>query len=214
MSGAALGSRWQPVGAYGVAGGAKQARKQEAAIAALLSERSQADAAQKAGVAESTLQRWLLEPEFQSAYRQARRAVVECAVGRLQQAAGQAVDALTRNLTAEKPDVQVRAALGLLEHVWKGLDSADLLAEVADLKRQVEELSRAKRDPAAGGGEAPGAGGDPPGGEPHAAAGAPAAGPGPADGGGGPAARRLAEGAATVAFSPNAPPLWAAGGQE
>jgi len=77
-----------------VRGSTKLNRKQEAVIAALLTEPTHAAAAATAGVSEATLHRWLLLPEFQAAYRKARRAAVESAIGRLQQRAGKAVETL------------------------------------------------------------------------------------------------------------------------
>jgi len=44
--------------------GSKIGRKQEETIAALLSQRSQEDAARVAGIAPKTLVRWLKAPEF------------------------------------------------------------------------------------------------------------------------------------------------------
>jgi len=79
--------------------GQKLTRKQEGAIAALLAEPTHAAASVVAGVAESTLHRWLQLPDFLRAYRQARRRVVEHAVGRLQRVTNRAVDALERNLS-------------------------------------------------------------------------------------------------------------------
>jgi len=58
----------------------KLGRKQEALIASLLTEATHAAAAAQAGVSEATVQRWLHLPEFQTAYRQARRQLVECAI--------------------------------------------------------------------------------------------------------------------------------------
>lgn len=108
--------------------GSKLARKQEALIAALLSEPTHAAAATKAGVSEATLRRWLALPTFQDAYRQARRELVEGAVGRIQAATGQAVDtlvAVARN--GVKDGDRVRAAVALLDHAFRGLADADLL---------------------------------------------------------------------------------------
>ena len=70
-----------------MSGRTKLNRKQEALIAALLTEPTHAAAAVKAGVSEATLHRWLRLADFQAAYRQARRRIVETAIGRLQQAA-------------------------------------------------------------------------------------------------------------------------------
>ena len=52
----------------------------EAAIAGLLVERTHELAAQKAGIGPATLSRWLRDPEFQAAYKAARRSLVESAV--------------------------------------------------------------------------------------------------------------------------------------
>ena len=65
--------------------GEKFGRKQEEAIAALLTQRNIEDAARTAGIGARTLIRWLKLPEFQNAYRQARREAFGQAVARLQQ---------------------------------------------------------------------------------------------------------------------------------
>jgi hypothetical protein len=76
--------------------GSKFGRKKEAAIAALLSQRNQEEAAQTAGVSKRTLNRWLGMPAFQAAYRDARRAAMSQANARLQQTASAAVSALLK----------------------------------------------------------------------------------------------------------------------
>jgi hypothetical protein len=105
--------------------GDKLSRGREGAISALLTEPTIAGAAKKAGVAESTVHRWLKDPEFQSAYRAARLSVVEAAVGRLQQAAGEAVETLRTALKAERDGDKIRAALGILEHAYRGAELLD-----------------------------------------------------------------------------------------
>ena len=108
--------------------GEKLSRKQDQAIAALLGAPTVAAAAVQAGVGERTLRRWLKEPGFLAAYRNARRELVEGAVGRVQAAAGQAVDML---LAVAKDGARdgdrVRAAVALLDHGFRGLESADVL---------------------------------------------------------------------------------------
>ena len=54
--------------------GSKFERKQEEAIAALLTQRTVEEAARTAGIGTNTLLRWMKTPEFDSAYRAARRA--------------------------------------------------------------------------------------------------------------------------------------------
>src|SRR5262245_47512036 len=108
--------------------GQKLGNKQEVLIAALLTEPTHAAAATKAGVSEATLHRWLLLPAFQAAYRQARRALVEGSVGRIQAATGQAVDTLLAVAKdGAKDSDRVRAAVALLDHAFRGLTDADTL---------------------------------------------------------------------------------------
>src|SRR5919202_1635532 len=95
--------------------------KQEAVIAALLTEPTHAAAAAKAGVGEATLHRWLKEPTFQAAYRAARRDVLRGAVERLQAATGQAVDTLAGIARdGAKDSDRVRAAALILDHAFRG----------------------------------------------------------------------------------------------
>jgi hypothetical protein len=103
-------------------------RKQEALIAALLTEPTHAAAAANAGVSEATVQRWLRLPGFTAAYRQARRELVEAAVGRVQAATGQAVDTLLAVAKdGAKDGDRVRAAVALLDYGFRGLADADTL---------------------------------------------------------------------------------------
>jgi transposase-like protein len=57
--------------------------KQEEAILALLSNRTVEDAARAVTITPRTLYRWLREPGFDAAYRQARRAAFEQCAARL-----------------------------------------------------------------------------------------------------------------------------------
>ena len=56
--------------------GEKFGRKKEEAIVALLTHRTIDDAAKASGIATKTLLRWLQIPEFEAAYRKARRAAL------------------------------------------------------------------------------------------------------------------------------------------
>src|ERR1022692_2410009 len=68
----------------------KFGRKKEEAIVALLSQRSVDDAARSANVTPRTLYRWMKEPEFDAAYRAAKRAAYGQAIARLHQGSGAA----------------------------------------------------------------------------------------------------------------------------
>jgi hypothetical protein len=115
--------------------GEKQSRRQEAAIAALLSEPTVEAAAKKAKVGYRTLRVWLKDPAFNREYREARRQIVEEAVSRLQQTTLMAVLTLYRNLTCGNPGTEVRAAQVILEQSVKAV-------ELMDLEQRVEELEQ------------------------------------------------------------------------
>jgi hypothetical protein len=76
--------------------GAKYDRKKEEAIAALLTQKNIEEAARSIGIGHATLLRWLKEPEFDTAYREARRAAFRQSVARLQQASGATVTTLLK----------------------------------------------------------------------------------------------------------------------
>ena len=123
--------------------GSKRPQREEAAIAALLSEPTLEAAATRAGIGESTLLRWLEEPAFQARYRDAKRRVLEHAVSRLQQSAGKAVDVLVgiaEDRTAPHT-ARVSAARTVLDQAFRGLEVLDLAAEVAELKRRRDEAA-------------------------------------------------------------------------
>ena len=68
--------------------GAKYERKKEEAIVALLTQKNIEEAARSIGIGSATLLRWLKDPDFDTAYREARRAAFRQSVARLQQASG------------------------------------------------------------------------------------------------------------------------------
>ena len=114
---------------------------QDQAIAALLSERTIAAAAKKAQVSERTLYTWLDDPAFAEAYRKARREVVQQAIARLQQASGDAVNALrsiARNTKAPM-SVRVSAASKILELAIKAVELEEIEARLSVLEAALKE---------------------------------------------------------------------------
>ena len=91
--------------------GAKFGRKKEQAVAALLTQRTTEEAARSVGIGPATLLRWMKEPEFDAAYREARRLAFRQSVARLQQASGAAVSTLLKTMVdpATPPATKVRA---------------------------------------------------------------------------------------------------------
>lgn len=122
----------------------KQAHKRELAIAALLTNPTIGAAAHAAGLGEKTLRRWLHDPAFAASYAAARRQALELTVGMLQSTTGEAVATLRRNLDpAQPPAVQVRAALGIVNAAFKGLELLELAGKVEDLERRLATVEPA-----------------------------------------------------------------------
>jgi hypothetical protein len=117
--------------------GSKLGRKQEEAIAALLTHRNIEEAAGAAGIGARTLLRWLKIPEFQAAYRQARRDAFGQAVARLQQGTSAAATTLLKTLIdpGTPPSVKVRAAEAIFNHAAKAIEIEDIEARVAALEQ-------------------------------------------------------------------------------
>ena len=120
--------------------GAKFTRKKEEAIAALLTQRNIEEAARAVGIGTQTLLRWMKVPDFDKAYREARRAAFSQSVARLQQASGAAVSTLLKIMVdpGAPPSTRVRAADSVLDHSAKSIEIEDIEARVAALERAAE----------------------------------------------------------------------------
>src|SRR5262245_22492626 len=97
-------------------------RRWERAVAALLTEPTVEAAAAAVGVSPATLYRWLGDPAFASLYRASRRRALEAAVGQLQRASGQAVQALVDALSSRKVGDRIRAAALILDRAAAGVE--------------------------------------------------------------------------------------------
>jgi hypothetical protein len=91
-----------------------EAARQDEAITALLRAPRVEAAAALAGIPEGTLRHWLKDPRFDARYQAARQATIDDLIARLEHLAGDAIDALARNLTCGVPEVEVEAAKAIL----------------------------------------------------------------------------------------------------
>src|ERR1700681_4303421 len=130
------GSSWHLMAGHG----SKIGRKQEDAIAALLTQRNVEEAARAAGIGARTLLRWLQLPEFTLAYREARRAAFSQSIARLQQASSAAVSVLVKIMVdpSSPASCRVRAADSVLDHAAKAIEIEDIEVRVSDLERAAE----------------------------------------------------------------------------
>jgi hypothetical protein len=96
--------------------------------AALLTHRNIEEAAGAVGISAKTLLRWMKEPEFDAACREARRAAFSQSVARLQQASGAAGSALLKVMVDPNTlaSTKVRAADSVLDHSAKAIELEDI----------------------------------------------------------------------------------------
>lgn len=112
--------------------------KKARAITALLAHGTQAEAAAAIRVAESTLWRWLQEPAFCDAFREARRKAVQAAIARAQQVSSDAIKTLEEIMAdSEAPaSARVSSAKTVLETAIKAVEIEDLEARISALEEK------------------------------------------------------------------------------
>ena len=115
--------------------------KQEKALMALLTESTIKQAADKTGIGETTLYRWLQEEAFDRAYRNARKRALTQTITKLQQTTTSAVETLKNVMEdSESPaSSRVSAAKTILELAFKGYELDDLAAKVEEMEKYIEE---------------------------------------------------------------------------
>jgi hypothetical protein len=98
--------------------------KQEKAIAALLTEDTVQLAAEKAGVGETTIYRWMKEEAFDKAFKEARKSALSQTISRLQQTTTNAVNTLRSVMENEDAPAssRVTAAKTVLEMALKHMN--------------------------------------------------------------------------------------------
>ena len=121
--------------------GAKFARKKEEAIIALLNHRNIEEAAKSVGIAAKTLLRWMKEPEFDPAYRNARRLAFSQSIARLQQMSGAAVATLGKLMIDPSTPASTRARVAdsILDHAAKAIELEDIEVRVRALEEAAEK---------------------------------------------------------------------------
>ncbi|HZA21188.1 MAG TPA: hypothetical protein VFA32_01030 [Dehalococcoidia bacterium] len=107
---------------------------QQRAILALLSSPSIRSAAAAVDVDYKTLRRWLADPLFQEAFKQARREAYDQTIAFLQSVSNQAAAKLEQLLETEHPGTQLKAAVAILEFATRGI-------ELKEIEERVEALA-------------------------------------------------------------------------
>ena len=127
--------------------GTKFGHKKEETIAALLSQRNVEEAARFVNIGTKTLLRWLQLPEFDRAYREARRAAFSQSIARLQQASSAAAATLLKIMVDPTAPAasRIRAADSVLGHAAKAIEIEDIEARVSELERTAESSKDGRR---------------------------------------------------------------------
>ncbi len=114
---------------------------------ALLSSKNVEEAARAASVTPRTLYRWMNEPEFDAAYRAARRQAYGQSISRLQHGSTAAATTLLKVMVdvATPPSTRVRAAEAVLSHAAKAIEIEDLDARLKELEMAVEANKGGRR---------------------------------------------------------------------
>ena len=122
-------------------------RRQDQLVVALLENPTLEKAAAALGISGVTLWRWMQKPEFQAAYREARRKAFSQALGRLQHASSAAVATLLKVMIdpASPASTRVRAADSVLGHAAKAIEIEDIEARVSELERVAEQNKERRR---------------------------------------------------------------------
>ena len=120
--------------------GAKFGRKKEEAIVALLTHRTIEEAARAVNLATKTLLRWLKEPEFDAAYRAAKRRAFAQSIARLQHLSSAAVSTLGKVMLdpATPPATQSKSCRQHFGPHGKAIEIEDIDARVSELERSTE----------------------------------------------------------------------------
>ena len=116
-------------------------RKSEEVIAALLETPTIKAAAERAGIGEATIYRWLDDPEFEREYRRARRQAVQQAITRLQQLSGEAVETLREIMTdkAASDQARLRAAKTILDGAVDAVELEEIEERIKTLEKTLNE---------------------------------------------------------------------------
>ncbi len=118
--------------------------RKEKALHALLVCRTRAEAAQMAGIGESTLRSYLQEPDFQQRYKEAFGGLVRDAARQAQQAITPALSTLREIMEDKDEQAQARisAARSTLEYALKLTEQVDILEQLRVLEKMKEEMEQ------------------------------------------------------------------------
>jgi hypothetical protein len=127
--------------------GEKINRKKEQAISALLSQPTLKAAAEVAGIGEKTLWRWLQNEDFQDAFMEVRRQLVQQVLSNIQRSMSKAVNTLLEVM--DDPDSpassKVQAARSIIDVGLKGLELEDFELRLSRLEDHLPRATKREK---------------------------------------------------------------------
>jgi len=115
----------------------------ELLLAALVKGLTQEQAGAVAGVSPRTVARRLADPQFASQLREARASIADACLGRLADAAGDAVETMRTVMNNSKSDnVKVTAARALLELFLRARQLQDVEGRLSEIENLVKGLKQ------------------------------------------------------------------------
>lgn len=129
--------------------GAKITARQRRLIEALLMGKPISQACQVAGVGRRTYYRWMKQPHFTEALRQAENDLLTASMRRLLSMQAGAVDGLQDLLNdpALRPSDRLRAVQMVLDGVLRLRNAVELEARLAELEKQVKQIASQSEPP-------------------------------------------------------------------
>ena len=122
--------------------------RQMKALRALVSSSTRREAAEKAGISESTMRNYLLDPEFESEYERVLQSLVEDATSAAKMALSPALSTLMEIVedVTENAPTRVSAARAALEFSLKVIEKTELQKKLAELEAVLRELEEGRRE--------------------------------------------------------------------
>lgn len=114
--------------------------KQSIFLQALLESRTKEEAIAKSEINRHTAYRYLKEPEFKQALREARREVVSLVSQRLSQSGETAINVLIDVVEDDDspPSSKVQASRTILEYLYKSYEQDELEARIEELENHIK----------------------------------------------------------------------------
>lgn len=111
----------------------------EKVIVALLTESSISRAANKLRIDESTIFRLMQNPDFMSAYNDAKRRMLDNTLNAIQSASGEALETLRTIMSDQtvQPGTRVSAAKTILELSLRAFESQQMDQRISDIERSI-----------------------------------------------------------------------------